>query len=163
MAVDLTDEQILELIGEPKRLPPDYNDRLVLRPKHGHNQRELAVEGDGGNTFRLILRQSQKNPLDFSVILAYQLPGTNRVIRLRRYNGRHQHSNKLEGETLYDFHIHEATERYQGSGFDPETFAVASDRYSTIDEALTCMLHDCAFVPPEGSQVTIYDLGHPHE
>ena len=43
-----------------------------------------------------------------------RVPQSNRVFRLRRYNGKsHEHTNPIEKEIFYDFHIHTATERYQ--------------------------------------------------
>ena len=44
------------------------------------------MRGERGNEFRLILRQSIFSPLDFSIILAYRSPYTNRLFRLRRYD-----------------------------------------------------------------------------
>ena len=75
------------------------------------------------------------------------------MFRLRRYNGKsHQHKNHIEKDVIYDFHIHYATERYQLIGKKEESFAVASDRYSTLHEAVGCLISDCGFVLPEGDQ-----------
>jgi hypothetical protein len=90
----LTDAEIDALLAEPKRLPEGFRDRLAVRQKRGHQEAELEVQGDEGSEFRVIVRRSSLNPLDFSVILAYVVPNSNRVIRLRRYNGRsHHHTN----------------------------------------------------------------------
>jgi hypothetical protein len=98
LALILTDAQIQGLILENKPLPDNYRDRIAPKPKRGHKERELDIVGVNGSEFRLIMRQSDLNPLDFSVILAYQLPKTSHQFRLRRYNGKsHQHSNVLEG------------------------------------------------------------------
>src|ERR1051326_6189148 len=95
----LTDVQIGELLGERKHLPADYLARLQARPKRGHRERELDVDGESGSRFRIPIRESDVNPLDFSVILAYFMPTTNRVFRLRRYNGRHgRHTNRIESQ-----------------------------------------------------------------
>jgi hypothetical protein len=116
MAARLTDKEIKALIAETKPLPADYIARTQTKPKRGHKERELELTGKNGSEFRLILRQSLLNSLDFSVILAYQVPGKNQSLRLRRYNGKsHEHTNKLESQTFYDFHVHTATERYQES------------------------------------------------
>ena len=109
MAVKLTDPEIQQLLLERKPLPADYRERIQIRPKRGHKERELEVNGSSGSEFRLILRQSDFNQIDFSVILAYRIPKTNQLFRLRRYNGRHEHTNVLERESFYDFHIHMAT------------------------------------------------------
>ncbi len=114
MPIQLTDSQIAALLAEPKALPDNYSEKLQLRSKRGHRERELEVAGEQGSEFRLILRQSNFNQLDFSVILAYRPAKSTQVFRLCRYNGKsHQHTNKLEKQTFYDFHIHRATERYQ--------------------------------------------------
>jgi hypothetical protein len=69
-------------------------------------------------------------------------------VRNRKYNGKsHQHTNKIEKETFYDFHIHTPTARYQEGGIDSEDgFAAVSDRYSEMTGALRCMEEDCGFV-----------------
>ena len=109
--------------------------------------------GDRGSEFCLILRQSDFNHLDFSVILCYCVPETTQLIRLRRYNGRsHEHTNKLEGYTFYDFHIHTATERYQRSGLREDSFAEPSDRFGELGGAIRCMLDDCGFDTPDDPQ-----------
>jgi hypothetical protein len=105
MAIVLTDTEIAQLIAEPK-VWPDLS-KLELKPKRGHKERDTAVTGKNGGEFQLILRQSMFNPLDFSVILGYQVPKSTQLFRLRRYNGKnHEHTNKIEGTRFYDFHIH---------------------------------------------------------
>ena len=158
MSIVFTDQQIATLIQEPKSLSKDYKSKLALRGKRGHREAELAVQGNHGNDFRIILRQSIHNPFDFSAILAVEVPGTNRIFRLRRYNGRtHPHTNRLEQQTiLYEFHIHRATARYQELGVDEEEFAEATDRFSTLDGALHCMFEDCGFILPEGAQMRLF-------
>ncbi len=97
------------------------------------------------------------NPLDFSVILAYVVPNSNRLIRLRRYNGRsHHHSNPLEKEVFFGFHVHSATERYQRSGSREDSFAEPSDRYASLEEAIDCLLEDCGFVLPPDHQEDLF-------
>ena len=101
-----------------------------LRPKRGHRENHLDLYWRQRNQFRLILRQSIANPLDFSVILAVRVPQSSRLFRLRRNNGRsHEHTNSVEGDTFYDYHIHTATERYQEVG-SQDAYAEATDRYS---------------------------------
>lgn len=117
MAVSYTDDQIDALVRERKPLPADWQGRTRMRAKRGHEQRDLDLIGDAGTKFRMILRQSRINGLDFSIILAVIVPQSTQVFRLRRYNDRsHEHTNQIEHETFYDFHIHFATERYQELG-----------------------------------------------
>ncbi len=155
----LTDAEIEALLAEPKRLPEGFRERLSVRQKRGHQEAELDVRGDEGSEFRVIVRRSSSNPLDFSIILAYLVPNSNQVIRLRRYNGRsHHHSNPLEREDFFDFHVHSATERYQLSGNREDTFAEPSDRYASLEEAIDCLMEDCGFVFPPGHQADMFRL-----
>lgn len=113
MAAQYSDQEIERLLNERKPLPENYSTRLQLRPKRGHDERELDIQGSNGSMFRLILRQNSIISADFSVIFAYCHPGTNQVFRLRRHNGKsHEHRNRIERNFFYDFHIHTATERY---------------------------------------------------
>jgi hypothetical protein len=154
MAVIIPDVRIKSLLEEPKPLPSNYQARLALRQKRGHKERDLAVEGQNGNNFRILMRQSDADRLDFSVVLVWDPPDTNDAFRLKRYNGRsHEHTNKIEGEKFYAFHIHTATERYQQLGAKEDAFAEATDRYADITGAFECLLADCGFeMPPAGAQ-----------
>ncbi len=77
MAVTYLDKEIESLVEEHKPLPADWRKRVVLKPKRGHSQQQLDLMGDAGGEFRLIFRQSRRNPLDFSIILAIRVPGSN--------------------------------------------------------------------------------------
>lgn len=157
MASTYSDADIDSLIGERKRLPADWNARLRYRKKRGHQQAELAVPGVASNEFRLILRRNSLNALDFSAILAVRVPNTNRLFRLRRYNGKsHQHTNQIENRRFFDFHIHMATERYQLIGFREDAYAEPTDRFGDVDTALHCLLIDSNFDIPSGSQISLF-------
>jgi len=147
LSILLTDAEILALINEPKQLESGYMGKLQLRPKQGHKERELDITGTNGSEFRLILRQSLLNVLDFSAILAYSGESSSPVFRLRRYNGKsHDHTNKLERQTFYDFHVHYATERYQHSGLSEDAYAEVTNRYGDFQGALSCLIEDCGLV-----------------
>jgi hypothetical protein len=110
-----------------------------------------------GNTYRLILRESAYNPMDFSVILAISPRSSSVLFRLRRYNGKsHEHTNQIESLTFYDFHIHEATERYQEIGAREDAYAEPTDRYSDLHSALRCLLSDCFFIAPDWEQASLF-------
>ena len=143
--------------GERKDLPPDYLQRLRTKPKSGHEERELDVQGISGSDFRVILRKSMYNSFDFSVILAYCVPGTTQVFRLRRYNGKsHEHTNAIEREAFYAFHIHTATERYQDLGMREDSFAEPTERFSNFEEAVDCLFDDANLKAPEGQQGRLF-------
>ena len=154
----LSDKDIEGLIKEKKPLPDDYKTKIMVRPKRGHKERELDVNGEDGNEFRLILRQSLFNPLDFSIILVYRPPQSNTLFRLRRYNGKsHEHTNPIEGETFYDYHIHQATERYQQIGAREDTYAEPTYRFSDFQQAVSCMINDCTFETPFDPQKKLFE------
>jgi len=60
----------------------------------------------------------------------------------------HEHTNHLERETFYGFHIHFATERYQQTAWREDAYAALTDRYGNFEEAVKCVLKDCGFENP---------------
>jgi hypothetical protein len=157
MAVTHSDREIEELVKERKPLLEDYLQHIRFKTKLGHKEYDLSVKGVNGNDFRLILRQSNCNPLDFSVILAHCPENTNKLFRLRRYNGRsHEHTNTIEKERFYDFHIHMATERYQDAGAPEDKYAEPTNCFSDLHGALQCMVNDCGFDVPEDSRASFF-------
>lgn len=158
MAVNLTDTEIATLIAEAKPLPADYQQRVQTKPKRGHRERELDLVGANGSAFRLILRESAFNPLDFSVILAWLHPQSTSPFRLCRYNGKsHEHTNTLESQKFYEFHVHRATERYQQSGLREDSFAEPTTRYQNFAGALLCLIQDCCFQMPPNNQSGFFE------
>lgn len=158
MADIFTDEEIGALISEKKPLPADYRTRILVRPKRGHKEREMDLKGESGSEFRLVLRQSISNPLDFSIILAYRPPQSNILFRLRRYNGKsHEHTNIIEGSSFYDYHIHQATERYQQMGAREDSYAEKTDRFSDFQRAVSCLVEDCGFEVPARTQKSLFE------
>jgi len=153
MAVTYTDQEIESLMRERKFLPSDWRRRARMMLKRGHQERHFDITGVDGSEFRVILRQSTANVLDFSAILAVRVPQSSQVFRLRRYNGRsHEHTNHIEGLSFYDFHIHLATERYQELGAREDAYAEPTDRYGTWQDALLCLFDDASFDVPRGPQ-----------
>lgn len=137
MPVKYSDQDIAQMIQERKPLPDNYRLKIQLRDKRGHKERELVILGENKNLYRLILQQSNFNILDFSIILALNPPYSNQLFRLLRYNGKsHEHTNHIEGNTFYDYHIHRATERYQELGTSEDTFAEPTERYADFHSAL---------------------------
>ncbi len=159
MGFEPSDDEIGRLVEEKKPLPRDYRKKLVLKAKSGHKEQQLDVKGADGSEFRLILRQAEINPFDFSIILGYRVPRTNELYRLRRYNGKHgEHSNVLEGRTFYDYHVHMATARYREAGLREDAHAEPTDRYTDLGGALACMLKDCGFDVPEDPQARLFEV-----
>jgi len=165
----LSDDEIAELWAEPKPMPDNWERRLAPQEKSNrqHRERDLRLTGNAGHEFRVVLRQSVMNPLDFSVILTL-IDGDGTEYRLLRYNGRHPspHTNKWEkarrreGATFEScFHIHKATERYQveygAKGIDG--YAEPTERYGSIHTALRAFLADNGFIIDGEEQLEITD------
>ena len=158
MEAFLTDIEIEQLLIERKQMTISISELFEdLKDKRGHKGAEHFIPRADGSSFAIKVRLSNENPLDFSAILGYSPPNSNKLFLLRRYNGKsHEHRNKLEKEiAFYDFHIHTATERYQREGTKEEYFAVITDRYSTVHEALNCLISDCNVVLPPNSQLNL--------
>lgn len=154
----ITDTEISGLLAEKKPLPSNFTKSFRLRTKRGHREFNLDIRGEKGSQFRLMVRQSLFNNLDFSIILLFIPEGSNQHFRIRRYNGKsHEHTNRIEKRKFYDFHIHTATQRYQEMGFKEDDFAEPTSRYADYYGALDCMMQDCAFVI-DGTQKTLFNL-----
>lgn len=144
MSYYFTDDEISDLISENKTLSKTIIEILNFKVSDGHKKAAHTIERSDGNLFNIILRQNIHNINDFSAIFAFQEKEKNTNFKLRRYNGKsHEHSNKLEGDKFYNFHIHFATQRYQDIGRKEESYAEITDRYSDIQSALKCLLNDC--------------------
>jgi hypothetical protein len=141
----LSDETIESLVHEEKTIPEGLVPIGKLVARNQHKRREYDVDSVSGHRFVVYLRHSELNIMDFSVILGYRLPHLHTVFRLRRYNGKHQHTNVLERQTFYDFHIHMATQRYQAPGFREDHFALTTARYASLESAIQCLIADCGF------------------
>jgi hypothetical protein len=142
----ISEARIAELIAEEKGLPSGLEPLTSFTLRNQHHRKDFKVVAPSGNEFLVAIRRSALNVLDFSVILGYQLPYLHTIFRLRRYNGKsHHHTNTLEKELFYDFHVHIATERYQRPGFHEDHFAVVTNRYYSLESAVQCLLNDCGF------------------
>jgi hypothetical protein len=162
----LKHDEIHSLHTKKKPLPANWQTRLRPRPKSNTRflQRDLDVTGEGGRAFRLVIRQSALNVLDFSIILIF-VDSDGTQYNLTRFNGKHpsQHTNNWEhdrdpkGKHSFRnvFHIHHATERYQVAGYDIDGFAEETTRYSSFETALAL------FVRSNGFSVASDDLKQP--
>ncbi len=158
MDLTYTEEQIAELIAEPKVANLDFDSMLALSPFGIHLTGNFQATGESGNKFRVIIRQSTVDLLSFSVILGvFPSENSKSLFHLRRYNGKHAHKNALEKTRFFDFHIHYATERYQLLGKEVEAFAEQTDRYDNLRNALTCLLTDAQFEYKDKGQLSLFD------
>jgi len=126
--------------------------------KEGIKNQNLMLKEQTETSSCLIVRQGIFNPLDFSVILAYRPPKSNQLFRICRYNGKsHEHTNSIEMETFYGYHIHIATERYQEIGAREDAYAQQTDRFSDYQQAVKCMFDDCGFELPVNLQGSLFE------
>ncbi len=158
MSYYFTDDEISDLITEPKVFNGTIEDLMRFKESAGHESASAEIPRDSESSFLVILRQNKNNINDFSAIFAYQQKGNNTDFKLKRYNGRsHEHSNRIEGEKFYSFHIHSATARYQDAGLKEEKYAEKTDRYSSLKGALKCLLQDCNISVGEEAQSTLFE------
>jgi hypothetical protein len=158
MATKYSDADIRAMIKEKKYLPKDFRSKIRLREKRGHKEQELDIQGATGHQFRLVLRQSSYNTLDFSIILGVFPAESTQLFRLRRYNGKsHEHTNIIESVKFYDYHIHTATERYQKLGMREDSYAEPSDRFADLHTAINYMFKDCGFELPQDPQLRLFE------
>lgn len=143
--VRVTDEQIQRLLLEEKAVPFGLSPPQ-LTPRNGYYRKSFELTGAAGSEFVIKLRQTIINPANFSVILGYRIPGSYLVFRLRRYNGKHWHSNVLENERFHAFHVHMATERYQRtSGYDEDHYAKPTALHFDLNSAIDSLIEECGF------------------
>lgn len=149
MVAILTDQQITDFINEKKNISGIPEPSFKSRRSSQHFEQD--IEGERGNMFKIIIRVSNKNPMDFSVILAVKIGS--KLFRLKRYNGdSHDHTNEIEKEHISGCHIHKATQRYQEKGYREEGYAQKSDKYSDWKKALSILINENNFqinVPKE--------------
>lgn len=154
MVTTISEHEINQYISEHKYLPNDFDPKL--KSKLLCNYFEQEVKTTSGNIYKIIVRQSKVNPLDFSAIFGIQKGG--KVFRIKRYNGNsHNHTNKIEKGEIKGFHIHTATERYQNKGFKEEGFAEKTDKYSDWKSALDLLLRENNFIQNK-EQKSLFDF-----
>lgn len=163
----LTDDEIDSLVAESKPLPKHWTTRLRPHTKSNrqHAERDLEIQGEAENKFRIIMRQNAINPLDFSIILTFKDKDGSEFV-LRRYNGKHasQHTNRLEkarrepnSSFRNTFHIHKATQRYQEEGLPIDGYAEKTTDYASFDTALQAFVRSNGIVLPEDDQLSLFD------
>ena len=135
-----TDEELDKLRSMPKRVT-NPGARWLEKPKNRpvHSQRSYQVSGqqDSKALFDIYQRQNLADPDDFSCGIMYLPPGGS-SLTLARYNGPgHEH-----GEIAYRPHIHRASEKAIAADKKPESEAEETDRFSTLEGALACLIDD---------------------
>ena len=135
-----TQAEIEELRSLPKRVANPqarWSEKPKARPAHRQRNFQAVGEVDGDVRFLIYQRQNLLEENDFSCGIAY-CPRGGKPLTLARYNGPgHTH-----GDILWRPHIHRATEEAIAAGRKPESQATETDRYSTLEGALACLIED---------------------
>ena len=160
MAIIFSNKKIEALIEERKVLPNNERGKFKKTAHRGNDEYRLNITGEKGNKFRVIVRMSIFNKLNFSVILGVKVPAPKKFFRLKRYNGDyHLHTNTIEEQEVEGFHIHTATEKYQVNGTREEAYAEPTERYNDVNGALKCLFADANFENPYELQDTLFEEG----
>lgn len=136
-----TDDALAELRGAEK-WASGGSSRWLEKPKGSpvHRQRSYkatAIKGGTECRFEIYERQNLRDEDDFSCGIDYvSLQGSR--LKLARYNGpSHEH-----GDIFFKPHIHLANERVIISGRRPESEAMETNRFKTLEGALACLIED---------------------
>lgn len=104
-----------------------------------HKQRNFNAVTEDGEVYRIYQRQNLDDERDFSCGLALVRRG-GKPLSLVRYNG----SSHAHGAIRYRCHIHRATAEALAEGRRIDSHAEQTDRYTTLEGALACLIEDCA-------------------
>ena len=114
-----------------------WSEKPIASPVHRQRSFKLRQVSDSLPSFEVYQRQNLLDLVDFSCGIAY-LPLDGSRLTLARYNGpSHEH-----GSIAYQPHIHTATAAAIADGRKPEREASWTDRFSSLEGALACLLED---------------------
>ena len=136
-----TDDQLAQLKAVPKRAT-NPGARWLEKPSAApaHRQRNFQVVALGTQAdmrFAIYQRQNLADEADFSCGIRYCPLGAV-PIALARYNG----ASHIHGDIAYRPHIHSTTAAALSAGRMPESEASETNRYTTLEGALACLLAD---------------------
>ena len=150
MAIKLySDDELAELRALAKMVT-NPGARWVAKPGHRQRNFQLVAGDDEEVAFAIYQRQSVLDDSDFSCGIALLARGDARLT-LARYNG----PSHIHGEIDFRPHIHRATAQAIAAGRKPESEADETDRFTTLDVALSCLLEDfnvSGIAPPAPDQ-----------
>lgn len=135
-----TDESLTELRLMPKKaINPKarWAEKPVEMPVHRQRIYKLRSTVEPIVKFQVYQRQNIRDNKDFSCGIHCIMINGDRIV-LARYNG----SNHIHEDIRYCPHIHRATEIAIRENKQPETVAEATNRFSTVKEALSCLIED---------------------
>ena len=127
-----TDGELAMLRDMPKTVT---NPGVRWSDKPGNHQRIFLAEGEGGVRFSIYQRQNVDDEKDFSCGIELHADDS---LMLARYDGpSHRH-----GGIAFRPHIHRATERALAMGRKPDAEAEETDRFTSCEDALACLIAD---------------------
>ena len=119
-----------------KEMQPDKRNPYTMRNDFS------CTSIDGSKRFEVFFRYNTIISHLFSIGLRYR-SGEGTVI-LCRYNGKHEHKNKVANHKKFDdFHIHHLYDKQLSDETSNVLDAEKTDRYITFDQALLAFLVDC--------------------
>ena len=116
-------------------LPRDVARAIELHRQRNFQVVALATQAD--MRFAIYQRQNLADEADFSCGIRYCPLGAAPIV-LARYNG----GSHIHGDIAYRPHIHSATAAALSAGRMPESEASETNRYTTLEGALACLLED---------------------
>ena len=158
MEIRYNDGEIAAFISEPKQLPDNYMKILLPDAEKCQNQRTVDITGNNGYVFRIFVKKHHKYEENFSIGFGVKRNNSKDIFILKRYNCKQQHTNFLESETIFGYHIHTATQRYQEIGRKSEGYAEQTTRYNNALGALKCLIADCNFKKPPVDQYELFEV-----
>ena len=133
-----TDDELAQLKAMPKQATNPgarWQEKPRLAP--AHRQRNFQVVAQTDVRFAIYQRQNLADDADSSCGIRYCPLGSVPIV-LARYNG----SGHTHGDIVYRPHIHGTTAAAILAGRRPEYEASETDRYTTLEGALACLLED---------------------
>lgn len=119
-----------------KEMQPDKRNQYIMR-------NDFSCEStDKSKRFDVFFRYNTIIPHLFSIGLRYH--SNEGSVILCRYNGKHEHKNKIADHQKFDdFHIHHLYDKQLSDETSNMLDAKITDRYITFDQALLTFLVDC--------------------
>ena len=135
-----SDQELDSLRALPKQVTNPgsrWADKPTGAPVHRQRSFKAVGEDKAESRFEIYQRQNLLDDEDFSCGIAHVgLDGSR--LTLARYNGPgHEH-----GDISYLTHIHRATAKAIVSGGKPEREAEETERFTTLEGALACLIDD---------------------
>ncbi len=135
-----TDEELEELRDMHKRVTNPsarWLEKPLNKPVYRQRSFKASSEQVENLRFEICQRQNIRDDQDFSCGIKHVPPG-NSHLSLARYNG----PSHVHGDIVYRAHIHRATAKAIAVGKKPEREAEETDRYTTLEGALACLIED---------------------